>query len=159
MLHPRITSTLRFKNVFCNVKNLSQMSRRSCTRKLNEQAPLSFSVRQHAEEATPSLTSPSALHTSVSIATHRTTLRRTSCGCRASPAATCTPSPPSPWTLSPGRTSPPQSFRGNIWSSGRSWGRGSSERWAGRRWGKRGCTYEESLHKLWPESKNVLNCS
>lgn len=77
-----------------------------------------------------SQTSPSARRTSVSIAMRHTTLRRTSCGCRASLAATCTPSPPSPWTLSPGRTSPLPSFLGNSWSSGRSWGRGSLARWA-----------------------------
>lgn len=89
-------------------------------------------LHQRVEEATLSPTSPSAHHTSVSIATRRTTLRRTSCGCRASPAATCTPSPPSLWTLSPGRTSPPPSSRGSSWSSGRSWGRGSLERWAAK---------------------------
>lgn len=87
------------------------------------------SPRQRAEEATPSPTSPSARHTSVSTATCLTTPRRTSCGCRASPAATCTPSPPSPWTPSPGRTSPPPSSHGNSSYSGRSSGRGSSERW------------------------------
>lgn len=96
---------------------------------LNHLTPIS--LHQRVEEGTPSPTSPSARRTSVSTATRRTTPRRTSCGCRASPAATCTLSPPSPWTPSPGRTSPLPSSHGNSWSSGRSWGRGSSERWAG----------------------------
>lgn len=96
------------------------------------------------EEATPNLTSLSARHTSVSIATRRTTQRRTSCGCRASPAATCTLFLPSPWTRSPGRTSPPPSSHDNSWSSGRSWGRGSLERWAGK-----GRSEREKLHLMW----------